>query len=79
VHISGFKFNPATVTLKHGARLTVTNDDSAAHTATADDGNSFDTGTVSAGASRMVTAPKPGTYPYHCTIHSFMHGTLVVK
>jgi plastocyanin len=26
------------------------------------------------------TAPnKPGTYPFHCTYHSNMHGVLVVK
>jgi plastocyanin len=79
VKISNFKFSPASVTVKHGARITVTNQDSTAHTATADDGHSFDTGTLADGASKTISVSKPGSYPYHCTIHSFMHGTLVVK
>ncbi|MFL5842964.1 MAG: cupredoxin family copper-binding protein [Thermoleophilaceae bacterium] len=79
VKISNFKFAPASLTVKSGARLTVTNNDSTAHTATANDGHSFDTGTVNQGASRTITVSKPGSYPYHCSIHPFMHGTLVVK
>jgi plastocyanin len=79
VSISDFKFSPATITVKQGAGVTVTNQDSTAHTATADDGHSFDTGTLSQGASQTISPSKPGSYPYHCTIHSFMHGTLVVK
>jgi plastocyanin len=35
---------------------------------------------VDAGGTAKVTAPtKPGSYPHHCTFHSNMHGTLVVK
>lgn len=79
VKISNFKFSPASVTVKHGARVTVTNRDSAAHTATADDGHSFDTGNLADGASQTISVSKPGSYPYHCTIHPFMHGTLVVN
>jgi plastocyanin len=79
VTISNFKFAPASITVKHGARVTVTNQDSAAHTATADDGHSFDTGTLAQGASQTISVSKPGSYPYHCSIHPFMHGTLVVK
>jgi plastocyanin len=78
VTISNFKFAPASVTVKHGAHVTVTNQDSAAHTATADDGHSFDTGTLSQGASQAISVSKPGSYPNHCSIHPFMHGTLVV-
>ena len=48
-------------------------------TATADDGNSFDTGTVDPGSSGTISVKKPGSYPYHCDIHPFMHGKLVVK
>jgi plastocyanin len=79
VKISNFKFAPASDTVKRGARVTVTNQDSAAHTATADDGRSFDTGTLAQGASQTISVSKPGSYSYHCSIHPFMHGTLVVK
>jgi plastocyanin len=79
VKISNFKFSPASLTVKQGAGVTVTNEDSAAHTVTADDGHSFDTGDLSQGATQTISVSKPGSYPYHCTIHPFMHGTLVVK
>jgi len=78
VKISDFKFAPATITVKHGTGLSVTNSDSTAHTATADDGRTFDTGTLDPGASKTISVTKPGTYPYHCSIHSFMHGKIVV-
>src|SRR3954452_15901848 len=79
IKIDNFAFSPATLTIGHGAAVGVTNDDSAAHTATADDGHSFDTGSIAPGKSGQLTAPKPGRYAYHCTIHPFMHGTLVVR
>jgi plastocyanin len=79
VKISDFKFSPASVTVKPGAGVAVTNQDSTAHTATADDGHSFDTGTLANGASQTISVTKAGSYPYHCDIHPFMHGTLVVK
>jgi plastocyanin len=79
VTISNFKFTPNPLTVKAGARVTVTNDDSAAHTVTADDGQSFDTGTLDQGSSKTISVTKPGTYPYHCSIHAFMHGKLIVK
>ncbi len=78
VKIANFAFSPATLTVGSGARVTVGNDDSTAHTFTADDGHSFDTGSIDPGSSSSVTAPKPGRYAYHCSIHPFMHGTLVV-
>jgi plastocyanin len=79
VKISDFKFTPNPLTVQPGARVTVTNDDSTAHTVTADDGHSFDTGTLSQGSSKTISVTKPGTYPYHCSIHAFMHGKLIVK
>jgi plastocyanin len=79
VKISDFKFAPATITVKHGTGLSVTNSDSTAHTATADDGHTFDTGTIDPGASKTISVTKPGSYPYHCSIHPFMHGKLVVN
>jgi plastocyanin len=79
VTISDFKFMPNALTVQAGARVNVTNNDSTAHTATADDGHSFDTGTVGQGSSKTISVTKPGTYPYHCSIHAFMHGKLIVK
>ena len=79
VTISDFKFAPTSLTVKRGAKVTVTNDDSTAHTATADDGNSFDTGTLDPGSSQTISVTKPGSYAYHCSIHPFMKGTIVVR
>ncbi len=61
-----------------GATVTVMNMDAQAHTVTADDG-SFDA-VVAPGSSATFTAPaNQGSYSYHCTYHSSMKGTLVVK
>ncbi len=62
-----------------GAMITVMNKDEEAHTVTADSGDAFDD-KATAGATTQFTAPsKPGSYPFHCTYHSNMHGVLVVK
>ena len=79
VTISDFKFTPGALTVRQGARITVANHDTTAHTATADNGNSFDTGNIDPGSSATFTLSKVGTYSYHCSIHPFMHGTLTVR
>jgi plastocyanin len=61
-----------------GATITVDNKDGTAHTVTSDDGDAFDD-SASPGTSTFTAPTKPGTYPFHCTIHPEMHGTLVVK
>jgi plastocyanin len=63
----------------HGAAIKVTNSDSAPHSVTADDGHSFDTGTLSTGDSAAIRVAQAGRYAYHCTIHPFMKGELVVQ
>lgn len=61
-----------------GATVTVDNKDGTAHTVTSDDGSAFDDAAAS-GTSTFTAPTKPGSYPFHCTIHPSMHGTLVVK
>jgi plastocyanin len=62
-----------------GSTVTVMNMDSESHSVSADGAGGFDV-TVQPGKSATFTAPdKPGSYPYHCTFHSDMHGTLVVR
>lgn len=78
VNIAGFTFDPATVTVRVGEVVTWTNSDAVSHSATGD-GGSFDTGILSAGrTSSPMRFGAAGTYPYHCRIHSAMHGTVVV-
>jgi len=78
VSIAGFAFAPDSVTVKVGDSVQWTNNDGATHTATADDGT-WDTGNISGGSSAVVTFDTPGTFAYHCAIHSSMHGTIVVE
>lgn len=76
--ISGFNFHPANFTVTPGESIVVTNNDGVAHTFTSKTG-AFDTGTVNPGQTVTVKAPSnPGSYPYDCTIHTFMVGTLTV-
>jgi plastocyanin len=61
-----------------GTTITFTNQDSAAHTATADD-SSFDTEELGKGESAKATFDDPGTYTYYCRFHVFMNGSVVVE
>ena len=57
--------------------MTWLNQDSAPHTATAEDG-SFDTGTLEEGKLKSETFKQAGTYDYICQIHPDMHGVVEV-
>ena len=63
-----------------GAKVTVTNNDSVAHTLTDKATHLFDTGNIAGGGGTgSFTAPsKPGTYPFGCMYHANMHGTLTL-
>jgi plastocyanin len=60
-----------------GAALTWTNADDRIHTVTARDGN-FDSGIVAVGDTFAWTFEAAGSYPYLCTIHPDMTGTITV-
>jgi len=75
--IVNYAFVPATMTVRVGTTITVTNADQTAHTATARSA-AFDSGTVDGGKSKSFTVTKPGVYPYYCQFHAFMNGTLKV-
>ena len=76
--IKNFAFSPTPLRVKAGATVTVTNDDSATHTLTAD-GGAFDTGKLDGGKRMAITIGKAGTYAYHCEIHNYMTGTIVAS
>jgi plastocyanin len=75
---SGFCFSPGSAGITVGASVTWTNTTGVPHTATAD-GGAFDTSIVNPGQGSTITFSVPGTYPYHCSIHPDMHGTILVK
>ncbi len=80
VQIQNFAFSPATLTVKAGTTVTWTNNDGTQHTVTPDAGApaGFGSGGLSPGTSYSFTFTGPGTYPYHCSIHQSMKGTVVV-
>ena len=75
---SGYAFSPSSVTLGRGGRVAFSNPSSAAHTFTAD-GGAFDSGVINSGGGFSFTFRSAGTYTYHCDIHSYMHGTIIVR
>ena len=78
VNIQGSAFVPPTTTVHVGDTVTWTNRDAFSHTSTSDTGV-WDTGVIRAAASGSFTFTAAGTFAYHCAIHSFMHGTIVVQ
>lgn len=77
VSIVDFAFDTPSLEVAAGTTVTWTNNDSAAHTASASDG-SWDTGNIDPGASASVTFDTPGTYEYACAYHPNMTATIVV-
>jgi plastocyanin len=78
VVVKNFSFEPMSVTVKAGTRLTWKFEDSAQHTVSADD-NSFASPALANGQTYSFTFTKPGIFQYICSIHQYMKGTVVVK
>ena len=77
VDIVNFAFKPGTLSIGAGSRIVFSNTSSRTHTATR--GGSFDTGRIKAGKSVAITFNRRGTFAYHCKIHPFMKGKIVVE
>jgi plastocyanin len=70
-------FSPNPVEVMVGETVTWINDDSGRHTVTSKDGV-FDSGMMGKGQSFSFTFDKAGEYPYFCSPHPGMVGTVVV-
>jgi YVTN family beta-propeller protein len=78
VTIAKFAFAPATITISAGQSVTWTHSDAVNHTTTSDSG-AWDSGSLGNGETFTTTLSQPGTYTYHCSIHPFMQGSVVVQ
>jgi plastocyanin len=78
IAIENFAFNPSTLTVKVGTTVTWTNLDSTNHPVASDTGV-FNSGTLKNGQSYSYIFNQTGSYPYHCTVHPSMIGTITVE
>jgi plastocyanin len=76
--LSTTAYSPNPVTVAVGGTVTWMNNDTTPHTATGDD-NSYNSGTIAPGGQFSRTFSTAGSYPYHCTLHPNMVGTVRVQ
>ena len=79
VDMKDSQFAPAAITAKVGQKITWTNSDPIAHTATATENAKFDSGTIDGGGTFEYVTKKAGTISYVCDFHPGMTGTITVK
>jgi amicyanin len=77
IDIDDFAFAPASLTVPAGSTVTWTNKDGEPHTVVAHDGT-FHSPTMDTNGTFSFTFATAGTFDYVCSIHPFMHGTVVV-
>ena len=78
VSIQNFAFQPAKLVVSPGTRVIWTNKDGDPHTVTSTQ-NLWASDALDTGNQFARVFKKTGTFPYFCSIHPFMHGTIVVK
>jgi len=78
VSITNFKFDPEVVTAAVGDKVIFTNADDTIHSVVGDDG-SFHSDGLDTNDTYTYTVTKAGTIAYHCGLHPFMKGQIVVK
>jgi plastocyanin len=78
VKIDNFVFGPQTLTVPVGTTVTWTNSDDIPHTSVSTQGV-FKSKVLDTDEKFSYKFEKAGTYPYYCTIHPKMTGTVVVQ
>jgi plastocyanin len=74
--VGDFKWGP--VSAKVGDVITWTNSDSVAHGVALDDGSCTMSGNIPPGGKASLVFSVAGTYPFHCTVHASMKGTITI-
>jgi plastocyanin len=78
VNIDNFSFAPVEISVSVGTTVTWTNHDDIPHTVVSTD-KVFKSKVLDTDDKYSYTFTKPGTYPYFCSVHPKMTGTVVVK
>jgi plastocyanin len=71
-------YNPNPIEVRVGDMMTWINDDSSPHTVTSSNDSTFDSDIMRRGEAFSFTFDNVGEYPYFCTLHPSMVGTVVV-
>lgn len=80
VTIDNFAFEPDTLTVAAGTKVTWANHDNEPHTVvSADKALRFKSQALDTDDNFSFVFDKPGTYKYFCSVHTFMVGTIDVK
>ena len=78
VTISNFAFVPPKITIAPGDTVVFVNADDTIHSLVADQGM-FRSAGLDTDGSFSVKFPQAGTFAYHCGLHPFMMGAVIVK
>lgn len=76
--IRDFHFEPQTLTVKSGEKITWVNKDEEPHTVVSVEKQFKKSTALDTDQEFTVTAGAPGTYSYFCSVHPKMTGTIVV-
>ncbi|HEY2152189.1 MAG TPA: plastocyanin/azurin family copper-binding protein [Vicinamibacterales bacterium] len=71
-------FAPNPIAASVGGTVTWTNNDSITHTSVANAG-AWNSGSIAPGGKFSMTFTVAGSFPYHCSIHPGMVGTVTVQ
>lgn len=79
IEIKDFAFNPQTITVKSGEKITWINRDEEPHTVVSVEKQFKKSSALDTDQQFTITAGAPGTYTYFCSVHPKMTGTIIVK
>jgi plastocyanin len=79
VDIRDFAYSPNPIEINAGDTVTWTNQDEVPHTATGEDRDVLQSGTIAPGASFSQVFPEAGEFGFFCEFHPNMTGTVVVQ
>jgi plastocyanin len=79
IEIKEFAFNPQTLTVKSGEKITWINHDEEPHTVVSVGKKFQKSSALDTDQEFTITAGAPGTYEYFCSVHPKMTGTIVVE